>query len=56
VPADDEAPEAAPGRARPNLVAEFPAHATLKLGDRVPVAVDSAHMHFFDESSGAPLR
>jgi len=56
VPADDEAPEAAPGRARPNLVAEIPAHATLKLGDRVPVAVDSAHMHFFDESSGAPLR
>jgi multiple sugar transport system ATP-binding protein len=41
---------------RPNLVASFPPHVTLKLGDEVPIAVDSKNLHFFDESSGAPLR
>jgi multiple sugar transport system ATP-binding protein len=42
--------------ARPNLVASFPPHVELKVGDRVPVAVDTRTMHFFDEASGAPLR
>jgi multiple sugar transport system ATP-binding protein len=41
---------------RPNLVASFPPHVHLKLGDEVPVAVDTKNLHFFDESSGAPLR
>ena len=41
---------------RPNLVASFPPHVQLKLGDRVPVAVDTKNLHFFDESTGAPLR
>ncbi|HET7449077.1 MAG TPA: sn-glycerol-3-phosphate ABC transporter ATP-binding protein UgpC [Gaiellaceae bacterium] len=41
---------------RPNLVASFPPHIQLKLGDRVPVAVDTKDLHFFDEASGAPLR
>jgi multiple sugar transport system ATP-binding protein len=41
---------------RPNLVASFPPHVQLKLGDRVPIAVDTKTMHFFDEASGAPLR
>jgi len=41
---------------RPNLVASFPPHVQLKLGDRVPVAVDTKNLHFFDEASGAPLR
>ncbi|HEU5363745.1 MAG TPA: sn-glycerol-3-phosphate ABC transporter ATP-binding protein UgpC [Gaiellaceae bacterium] len=41
---------------RPNLVASFPAHMQLKLGDEVPVAVDTRNLHFFDEASGAPLR
>jgi multiple sugar transport system ATP-binding protein len=41
---------------RPNLVAEFPAHAHIRLGDRLPVAADPAQMHFFDEDTGAPLR
>ena len=41
---------------RPNLVASFPAHVQLKLGDEVPVAVDTKNLHFFDEASGAPLR
>jgi multiple sugar transport system ATP-binding protein len=41
---------------RPNLVASFPAHVQLKLGDRVPVAVDTRKLHFFDEATGAPLR
>ncbi len=42
--------------ARPNLVASFPPHVQLRLGDEVPVAVDTKNLHFFDEASGAPLR
>jgi multiple sugar transport system ATP-binding protein len=42
--------------ARPNLVASFPPHVQLKLGDDMPVAVDTKNLHFFDEASGAPLR
>jgi multiple sugar transport system ATP-binding protein len=41
---------------RPNLVASFPPHVQLRLGDDVPVAVDTRGLHFFDEASGAPLR
>jgi len=41
---------------RPNLVASFPAHIQLRIGDNVPVAVDTRNLHFFDEASGAPLR
>jgi multiple sugar transport system ATP-binding protein len=41
---------------RPNLVASFPPHVQLKLGDEVPIAVDTKNLHFFDEASGAPLR
>jgi multiple sugar transport system ATP-binding protein len=41
---------------RPNLVASFPPHVQLKLGDEVPVAVDTKNLHFFDEADGAPLR
>ena len=42
--------------ARPNLVASFPPHVQLKLGDEVPIAVDTKNLHFFDEATGAPLR
>jgi multiple sugar transport system ATP-binding protein len=41
---------------RPNLVASFPPHVQLKLGDRVQIAVDTKNLHFFQEASGAPLR
>jgi multiple sugar transport system ATP-binding protein len=41
---------------RPNLVASFPPHVQLKLGDDVQVAVDTKNLHFFDEASGHPLR
>jgi multiple sugar transport system ATP-binding protein len=41
---------------RPNLVASFPPHVQLSLGDDVAVAVDTKNLHFFDEASGAPLR
>jgi multiple sugar transport system ATP-binding protein len=41
---------------RPNLVASFPPHVQLTLGDDVPVSVDTKNLHFFDEASGAPLR
>ncbi|HEY2544377.1 MAG TPA: sn-glycerol-3-phosphate ABC transporter ATP-binding protein UgpC [Gaiellaceae bacterium] len=53
-----ETPTSAEGivAARPNLVAEFPAHTTLRLTEQIPVAVDVARMHFFDGETGAPLR
>ena len=41
---------------RPNLVASFPPHVQLTLGDDVPISVDTKNLHFFDEASGAPLR
>jgi multiple sugar transport system ATP-binding protein len=41
---------------RPNLVASFPPHVHLRLGDEVPVAVDTKNLHFFDEATGEPLR
>ncbi|MDP9283394.1 MAG: sn-glycerol-3-phosphate ABC transporter ATP-binding protein UgpC [Actinomycetota bacterium] len=41
---------------RPNLVASFPPHVHLKLGDDAAIAVDAKNLHFFDEASGAPLR
>jgi multiple sugar transport system ATP-binding protein len=41
---------------RPNLVASFPPHVQLQIGDRVQIAVDAKNLHFFDEVSGAPLR
>jgi multiple sugar transport system ATP-binding protein len=53
-----EVPASAGGvvAARPNLVAEFPAHTFLRLTEQIPVAVDVARMHFFDGETGAPLR
>ncbi|HZR96826.1 MAG TPA: sn-glycerol-3-phosphate ABC transporter ATP-binding protein UgpC [Gaiellaceae bacterium] len=42
--------------ARPNLVAQFPAHVQIQLKSDIPVAVDVARMHFFDAETGDPLR
>jgi multiple sugar transport system ATP-binding protein len=53
--AADEHEESVVG-SRPNLVASFPPHVQLRLGDEVGVAVDTRNLHFFDEASGAPLR
>ena len=52
---DDENAETVVG-SRPNLVAAFPPHIQLRLGDDVLVAIDAAQLYFFDEASGAPLR
>src|SRR5262249_57072823 len=43
---------------RPNLVAKFSARDAvgLKLHNHIPVAVDVANVHVFDQESGAPLR
>jgi multiple sugar transport system ATP-binding protein len=41
---------------RPNLVASFPPRVTLRLDEQVPVAIDTAHLHFFDVDTGAALR
>jgi len=53
-----ERPTSAEGivAARPNLVAEFPAHTVLRLTEQVAVGVDVASMHFFDGETGEPLR
>jgi multiple sugar transport system ATP-binding protein len=44
--------------ARPNLVASFAAREVLglRLDEELPVAVDVARLHFFDQETGAPLR
>jgi multiple sugar transport system ATP-binding protein len=44
--------------ARPNLVSAMAAEDAvgLRTGDRMPVAVDTRHIHLFDAESGAPLR
>jgi multiple sugar transport system ATP-binding protein len=42
--------------ARPNLVASFPPRVSPRIGEDVLLAVDAAHVHFFDEETGAALR
>jgi len=42
--------------AKANLTAQFPPRVELRLGDIVPVAIDTANLHFFDEETGAALR
>jgi multiple sugar transport system ATP-binding protein len=42
--------------ARPNLVAQFPAHVQLQLKREIPVGIDVAKVHFFDAETGDPLR
>jgi multiple sugar transport system ATP-binding protein len=43
---------------RPNLVASFSPEeaAGLRMGDQMPVAVDTRHIHVFDAESGEPIR
>jgi multiple sugar transport system ATP-binding protein len=44
--------------ARPNLVSAMPAEEAvgLRTGERVPVAIDTRHIHLFDAETGEPLR
>jgi multiple sugar transport system ATP-binding protein len=42
--------------AKANLTAQFPPRFDLRLGDVVPVAIDTANLHFFDTETGAALR
>jgi multiple sugar transport system ATP-binding protein len=41
---------------RPDLVASFPPHVAIRIGDSIPVGVDTRKLHFFDEQTGEPLR
>jgi multiple sugar transport system ATP-binding protein len=41
---------------RPNLIAHFPPRLDLEIGDTIPLAIDSAGLHFFDKQTGAALR
>ena len=42
--------------ARPNLIASFPPRLDLRIGDTIPLAIDTAGLHFFDKQTGAALR
>jgi multiple sugar transport system ATP-binding protein len=42
--------------AKANLTAHFPPRFELRVGDDVPVAIDTANVHFFDPETGAALR
>ena len=42
--------------ARPNLIAHFPPRIDLRIADTIPVALDTAGLHFFDRETGAALR
>jgi len=42
--------------AKANLTAHFPPRFDLRLGDIVPLAIDTANLHFFDAETGAALR
>ncbi|MDX6485944.1 MAG: multiple sugar transport system ATP-binding protein [Gaiellaceae bacterium] len=55
---EEEVPTSAEGvvASRPNLVAQFPAHVTLRLLEDTAVGVDVGRMHFFDAETGDPLR
>jgi multiple sugar transport system ATP-binding protein len=48
--------DAAAAVARPNLVAHFPPRLELKIAETIPVALDTAGLHFFDKETGAALR
>ena len=41
---------------RPNLIASFPPRIDLRIGETIPLAIDSAGLHFFDKETGAALR
>jgi multiple sugar transport system ATP-binding protein len=42
--------------ARPNLIAHFPPRLDLRIAETIPIAVDTAGLHFFDREAGAALR
>jgi multiple sugar transport system ATP-binding protein len=54
-PAEVEAEEGIAGT-KPNLIAHFPPRIDLRIAETVPVALDTAGLHFFDRESGAALR
>ena len=58
VAADYEAEGRGVTATRPNLVASFSAEdaVALRTGERMPLAIDTAHIHLFDAETGAPLR
>jgi multiple sugar transport system ATP-binding protein len=41
---------------RPNLIANFPPRLDLRIGETIPLAFDTAGLHFFDKETGAALR
>jgi multiple sugar transport system ATP-binding protein len=56
VAADGAADEAAVVGERPNLIAHFPPRLDLRIAESIPVALDTAGLHFFDPETGDALR
>ena len=40
---------------RPNLIAHFPPRLDLRIAETIPIAIDTAGLHFFDKETGAAL-
>jgi len=55
-PSADADADAELSGAKANLTAHFPPRFDLRLGDIVPLAIDTANLHFFDAETGAALR
>jgi multiple sugar transport system ATP-binding protein len=53
---DEATDEESVAARRPNLVAHFPPRLELSIDETIPVALDTAGLHFFDRESGAALR
>jgi multiple sugar transport system ATP-binding protein len=59
---EDEEPVGADGgggaitETRPNLIAHFPPRIELEIAETIPVALDTAGLHFFDRETGAALK
>jgi multiple sugar transport system ATP-binding protein len=61
--AQDEDPAVTNGSApsdavvsRPNLIGHFPPRLELEIAETIPVAIDTAGLHFFDKETGEALR
>jgi multiple sugar transport system ATP-binding protein len=52
----EEAGEEGVAGTRPNLIAHFPPRVDLRIAETIPIALDTAGLHFFDRETGAALR
>jgi multiple sugar transport system ATP-binding protein len=53
---EEEVGEEGVAGTRPNLIAHFPPRVDLRIAETIPIALDTAGLHFFDRETGAALR